>query len=94
MVIEDCGYTSVVDELTYKLRQLFGIPAFPLVNTTSWLTERIAGYSFYEASALDQVRKSKLPTLFIHGGQDTFVPTEMVYKVYNACLTEKDIMGR
>ena len=57
-------------------------PSFPLVQSTSLLTKIRAGYSFGEASALEQVKKSKTPTLFIHGGGDLFVPTEMVYELY------------
>ena len=34
--------------------------------------------------ALEQVRKSTLPMLFIHGDADDFVPTEMVYPLYEA----------
>ena len=49
-----------------------------------------AGYSFKEASSVEQVKKSKTPTLFIHGDQDTFVPYTMLDKVYNAANCEKE----
>ncbi|MFE0559054.1 alpha/beta hydrolase [Paenibacillus sp. NPDC058910] len=81
-IVEDCGYTSVTDELTYQLKRLYKLPSFPLLQSTSLLTKIRAGYSFGEASALEQVKKSKTPTLFIHGGGDLFVPTEMVYELY------------
>ena len=29
--------------------------------------------------------------MFIHGSADNFVHTEMVYEVYDACPTEKDL---
>ena len=29
--------------------------------------------------------------LFIHGDKDLFVPTEMVYKLYDACTSEKEL---
>lgn len=90
-IVEDCGYTSVKDELTFQLKRMYHLPAFPIVDTTSMLTKIRAGYSFGEASALEQVKKSKTPTLFIHGDNDTFVPTEMVHTVYENSPVEKEL---
>jgi len=91
-IIEDCGYSSVEEQLSYQLKTMYKLPGFPIVNATSLLTKIKAGYDFSEASALEQVKKDKLPMLFIHGGADKFVPTEMVYKVYDACPAEKEIL--
>lgn len=88
--IEDCGYTSVWDEFEGELKNQFGLPAFPLMHATSLLCKLRYGWSFREASAIDQVRKSNYPMLFIHGGADTFVPTEMVYRVYKAKPSKKE----
>jgi hypothetical protein len=90
-IVEDCGYTSVMDELTFQLKRMYHLPAFPIVDTTSILTKIRAGYSFGEASALEQVKKSKTPTLFIHGDSDTFVPTEMVHTLYENSPVEKGL---
>jgi len=81
-IIEDCGYTSVTDELSYQLKRMYKLPSFPLLQSTSLLTKIRAGYSFSEASALEQVKKSKTPMLFIHGSRDLFVPADMVYELY------------
>lgn len=91
VIVEDCGYTSVKDELTFQLKRMYHLPAFPIVTTTSWLTEIRAGYGFAEASALEQVKKSTTPTLFIHGDSDTFVPTEMVHTLYDNSPVEKEL---
>ncbi|MEK8206736.1 alpha/beta hydrolase [Paenibacillus sp. FSL L8-0696] len=90
-IVEDCGYTSVKDELTFQLKRMYHLPAFPIVDTTSMLTKIQAGYSFGEASALEQVKKSITPTLFIHGDNDTFVPTEMVHTLYENSPVEKEL---
>ena len=37
LIVEDCGYTSVWDEFSAQLKDQFGLPAFPLMNTTSAL---------------------------------------------------------
>lgn len=89
--VEDCGYTSVWDEFAHELKSRFGLPAFPLLYTTSWLCELKYGWNFREASALEQVRKARLPMLFIHGGSDKFVPTQMVYPLYDAKQGDKEL---
>jgi hypothetical protein len=90
-IVEDCGYTSVKDELSFQLKRMYHLPTFPILHVTSLLTKLRAGYFFSEASALKQVRKSQTPTLFIHGDNDTFVPTEMVHMVYENSPVEKEL---
>lgn len=89
--IEDCGYTSVWDEFAYKLKDDFHLPAFPLMYTTSMLCRLRYGWSFEEASPLDQVAKCPYPMLFIHGDNDHFVPSPMVYPLYEAKSGDKDL---
>ncbi|MGN1090693.1 MAG: alpha/beta hydrolase, partial [Huintestinicola sp.] len=91
-VVEDCGYTSVWDIFCDELEYLFGLPEFPLLYTASAISKLRAGYSFTEASAIEQIRKADVPILFIHGSKDNFVKTEMIYELYDACPTEKDMM--
>ncbi|RUT47426.1 alpha/beta hydrolase [Paenibacillus anaericanus] len=90
-IVEDCGYTSVTDELSYQLKRMYHLPSFPIVQLTSLLTKIRAGYTFNEASALDQIKKSKTPILFIHGDSDLFVPSEMVYTLYENGPTDKKL---
>ena len=89
--IEDCGYTSVWDEFHYELSEEFGLPDFPLLYATSLLCKMKYGWSFGEASPLGQVRKCAYPMLFIHGDNDTFVPSWMVYPLYEAKQGEKEL---
>ncbi|MDT0122193.1 alpha/beta hydrolase [Paenibacillus sp. RRE4] len=91
-IISDCAYTSVEEELTFQLKQLYKLPPFPFIPVTSLITKWKAGYSFKEASALKQLAKVNVPVLFIHGEADTFVPTEMVYRLYEACKAEKELL--
>ena len=82
--IEDCGYTSAWDEFAGEARKQFGLPPFPLLYTASGLCKLLNGWSFGEASPLNQVKKCTLPMLFIHGDKDDFVPTWMVKPLYEA----------
>ena len=87
--IEDCGYTSVWDEFSYELKEEFGLSDFPLLYATSLLCKIKYGWSFGEASPIKQVGKCPYPMLFIHGDNDTYVPSEMVYPLYEAKQGEK-----
>jgi fermentation-respiration switch protein FrsA (DUF1100 family) len=91
-IVEDCGYTSVWDIFEDEMAYLFHLPAFPLLHVASAFSSIRAGYSFSEASSLKQLAGAKVPMLFIHGSLDNFVHTEMVYKVYDACPTEKRLL--
>ena len=89
--VEDCGYTSVWDQFSKELKEQFGLPKFPLMYTANWLCDWKYGWNFTEASAINQVEKCHLPMLFIHGEKDDYVPTYMVYKLYEAKPQPKEI---
>ena len=89
--VDDCGYTSVWDQFKKELKEDFGLPAFPLMHTTSLLCDWVYDWNFREASALEQVKKCHLPMLFIHGEKDEYVPTRMVYELYNAKTEPKEL---
>jgi fermentation-respiration switch protein FrsA (DUF1100 family) len=91
-VIADCGYTSAKEVLTYQLKRMYHLPSFPLVQITSLLTKIRAGFTFGEASAVKQVKKAEVPILFIHGEEDTFVPTEMVFELFEKTRSHKDLL--
>lgn len=67
------------------------MPAFPLLHAASRLCDLKYGWNFREASALGQVAKCRLPMLFIHGDADDYVPTWMVYPLYEAKPGEKEL---
>ena len=87
-IIADCGYTSAKDIIKKVIRDM-KLPAnllYPFVK----LGARIYGrFDLDKFSPIEQVKKSKLPTIFVHGDADTFVPTEMSKINYEACSAEK-----
>ena len=90
--IEDCGYTSVYDAYTYKIPKMMKIPAFPCINIFRNAIKKRVGFDIKEASALNQVKKSKTPTLFIHGDEDSVVPVQMAKTLYNNAHCEKELL--
>lgn len=90
-IVADCPYTSVADQMIHVM-ETQKLPKEPLLTTTSWLTKAVAGYSFDEASALEQVKKSVTPTIFLTGDADVFVPTSMTHTLYEACPAPKELV--
>lgn len=93
-VIEDCGYTSVKDEFSYQLKHCFHLPYFPILPAASIITRIKAGYSIIrEGSAIEQIKRSHIPTLFIHGTADDFVPFYMLDELYKAASCPKQYLA-
>lgn len=89
--VEDCGYTSVWDQFSKELDEQFHLPEFPLLYMANVLCRLRYGWDFQEASALEQVKKCSLPMLFIHGDADDYVPTWMVYRLYEVKPEPKEL---
>lgn len=90
--IEDCGYTSVYDAYAYKIPKMMHLPAFPTVDLFGLAIKKKVGFDIRVASALDQVKRSSVPTLFIHGEDDSVVPVSSAYTLYKEASCEKDIL--
>ena len=43
-------------------------------------------------SCPDALAECKIPVLFIHGTDDDFVPVEMTYENYKACVSQKRLL--
>ena len=69
---------------------MFGVSLARALNATSVLSKIRDGYDFKQASALAQVKKSRIPTLFIHGSSDELVPYSMLGELYAAAACEKE----
>lgn len=89
-IIADSGYTSVWDIFASEAKARFNLPEFPVLNMFKIVANRKAKYDIKEASALEQVKKSKTPILFIHGNKDDFVPEYMCEKLYDAANCKKE----
>lgn len=90
-IIADSGYSTVKAELAHQLKNIYNLPAFPLLEVTSVITKIRAGYTFGEASAVDQVKKNTRPLFIIHGDADDLVPTDMAHEIYEAAGGEKEL---
>lgn len=88
-IVSDCGFTSPKEVFTHVLNSMYHLPAFPVIQGADVINKRLAGYGMDECNAKREVAKAKVPILFIHGSNDTFVPCEMCHEIYDRCASPK-----
>lgn len=91
IIIEDCGFTNAHEEISNTLKDIIHFNFTPLVSMASLVCKMKAGYFFNDADCIGKLPLAKNPILFIHGGADTFVPTEMGIRLHKACTVPKDL---
>lgn len=91
-IIADCGFTSAYEVFSHILKRDYHIPEFPIMNITELLTKRFARYGYNDVNTLNEVAKTNIPILFIHGKKDDFVPVWMSEKNYAACNSPKELI--
>ncbi len=88
-IVSDCAFTSPKEVFSHVLKNMYHLPAFPVMNISNFLNKRFAGYGLDECNAAREVKKAKVPILFIHGSGDTFVPYSMSETMYENCASSK-----
>lgn len=89
-VVSDCSYASVNEEFRYQLKEILGLPGFPLIPICSLICKLRAGFFLGDCDTVRQVEKATVPILYFHGEDDTFVPYYMMELLYEATPTEKE----
>ena len=84
-IISDSAYADVHGAFKENIKDIYGVPPFPVVNMASLYVKLTEGWSFKEADAIEQVKNSKVPILFIHGGEDEVVPVSQSNDLYESC---------
>lgn len=89
-VIEDCGYSSMEEEIDYVIRKEHDLKYTKLILKLieKQMIDKF-GYSFEDVNVKKGLDKNEIPIMFIHGMEDELVPYEMSKKLYNHNLGEK-----
>ncbi|MCM1091903.1 MAG: alpha/beta hydrolase [Butyrivibrio sp.] len=88
-IVSDCAFTSPKEVFTHALNSMYHLPAFPIIPASDIINRKLAGYGMDECNSRREVTRAKVPILFIHGSNDTFVPYEMCEELYENCSSEK-----
>lgn len=91
-VVSDCAYTDAYSMFGEKIGQWFYLPAFPIVDTACLALRIRGGYNLKDASAVNAVKKSSTPTLFIHGDADAMISVEMTKELYEEASCRKELL--
>lgn len=91
-IMADCGYTSLHEiwkhvvthnlHLSYKVRE----------NMADDLCRKKIQVGTKDYSTVKAMQITRVPVLFIHGTADGFVPIEMTYENYTACVAPKRLL--
>ncbi len=83
--IEDCGYSSIKEQFEHTLKNMVQIPKQPIMFSADLVTSCKTGIHLNrDGYCTEQLKKCKIPMLFIHGTNDRYVPFWMLDKNYEA----------
>lgn len=91
-VVADCAFTDAYTMFQDKIKEWFHLPAFPILDTANLMLQLRGGYDLKDASALEAVKRSRTPTLFIHGDMDEMISVEMTKVLYEEAACEKELL--
>lgn len=90
-ILADCGYDSAKNIIKKCIKEMHLSPDFfyPFVK----LGARIfGGFNLDELSPVESIKNCQIPTIFIHGEADDFIPWQMSQNMYDACNVKKRIV--
>lgn len=91
-IIADCAFTTPYEVFGHIMQRDYHMPKKLVMGINSKITRKKAGYGFNDYSTIEAVSKTKIPILFVHGAEDTFVPTRMSHENYEACNSPKELL--
>ena len=90
-ILADCGFTSARDIIKEVIRviKLPSALAYPFVR----LGARLYGnFDLEQDSAIEAVKRCRVPVIFFHGEDDDFVPCRMSVENHEACASKKKLV--
>lgn len=84
-IIEDSGYDTLKDVFKNNIEKYYNKKSFPALLIADKYVESKYGWSINDVCLRDQVHNSRLPILFIHGGDDSVVPVAHSNDMYEVC---------
>ena len=80
--VSDCGFAEIIPVMQGGLRGMH-LPAW-MVYPASLCSRILYGYSFRDMRPIDSLKDNKIPILFIHGANDTYILPSHAQKMHEA----------
>jgi len=89
--ISDSSYSTLKKQFikTYKTMKNSVLPASIVVTLARFIIYIRSGFDINDVRPIDAVSKSKTPTLFIHGDEDSVIEPQMCSRLYEAAKCKK-----
>ena len=87
--ISDCAYDNVYDQFEFVSSRMKMVNSKFIMKVYNNFLKRAFEIDLVQFDAIRQVKKAKIPMLFIHGDADEFVPYDNLQRLYNAHPLEK-----
>lgn len=91
-IMADCGFTSAHDIWKHVMEENLHLHYGLHAATAEALCKKKINMGPKDYSTVDAMRQCKVPVLFIHGTDDSFVPVTMTYENYKACSSPKQLL--
>lgn len=91
-IIADCGFTSPWDQLAHLCKTKYHLPVHPLLDSAELFARTLGGFSLKSPTTVEAMEHNDIPTLFIHGEDDAFVPTFFSVRAFEACRGPKRLI--
>ena len=89
-VLADCGFTSAKAIIRKVSRQIH-LPAWLMYPLIRFGARVFGGFDLEEKSAIEAMKRIKVPIIFAHGDADTLVPCSMSQENFDACVSPKGL---
>lgn len=88
--VSDCAYKDTKAVFEGFLKPFTFFMAKPIVSAVNLISRLRKNFDMNKCRPVEAVKRSRIPTLFIHGEEDHFVPFDNMETLYNACAAEKE----
>ncbi len=87
-IIADSAYSDINALFKHNINEIYSLPSFPTVEIGSLFNKLINGWSYKDIDLKSVVKNSKVPILYIQGGEDQVVPQEQINDLYDITYDE------
>ena len=91
-IIADCGFTSPEAIGRFVVKNNLHLSYAHRAAVADALCRRKNQVGLRGTSAVEALKKNRLPVLLIHGAEDSIVPVSMSYENYRACVGPKELL--